>query len=130
MKNVHDVGVCDLPTCKIGLFFNSLYSYIRNSRRSQRLLRKIIYYLCKKYPNSFNDSFNITRISTFYILVKLRNRKKKENGNCSELVKKRDVVVKKKKKKKKTQNFYSMQQLLHNLVEIERERVKLDKKFQ
>ena len=20
MKNVHDVGVCDLPTCKIGLF--------------------------------------------------------------------------------------------------------------
>ena len=67
----------------------------------------------------------LPRISTFYILVKLRNRKKKKMETAVNLSKRQMSLSKKKKKKKKKK-----QQLLHNLVEIERERVKLDKKFQ
>ena len=86
MKKVHDVGVCDLPHCEIGLFCDSLYNYIRSSRRSQHPLRKNFYDLCKKYPNGFHDCFNITKEKYVFCFsqVKKQEEEKKENGNNSE----------------------------------------------
>ena len=84
---IHDVGECNLPRCEIGLFSDSLYSYIHNSRRSQHLLLKNFYALCKKYPNGFDDCFNITKNKyNFYFsqFEKQEKKKRKENGNSSE----------------------------------------------
>ena len=53
--------VCDLPCCEIGHFCQTLYNYIHNSSRSQRLLRRNFYDFCKKYPDDFNDSFNVAK---------------------------------------------------------------------
>ena len=50
IKKNHDIGESNLPRCEIGLFSDSLYSYVHNSRRSQHLLRKNFYALCEKIP--------------------------------------------------------------------------------
>ena len=67
IKNVHDVGECNLPCCKIGLFSGGLH-----------LLRKNFYNLCEKYPNGFDDCFNITKNKYVFISVNLRKKKKKK----------------------------------------------------
>ena len=65
IKKVHDVGGCDLPCCEIGLFCKTLYNYTHNSRRSQRLLRKNFYDLCKKHPGDFTKNKYIFYFSQF-----------------------------------------------------------------
>ena len=79
IKKVHDVGGCDLPCCEIGLFCKTLYNYTHNSRRSQRLLRKNFYDLCKKYPGDFTKNKYV-----FYFSQFKKQEKEKENGKSSE----------------------------------------------
>ena len=84
IKNIHDIGECNFPHCEIDPFSDSLYSYVHNSRRSQHLLRKKFYALCKKYPNCFDDSFNITKNKHISYFSQFEKQEKKENGNSSE----------------------------------------------
>ena len=88
IKKVQDVGEFNLLRCEIGLFSDILYNYIHNSRRSQCLLRKKFYDLCEKYPNGFNDCFNITKNKYVFYFSQFKKqekkKKEKENENSSE----------------------------------------------
>ena len=61
IPNFNDIYKCSLDYCKVGMFFDELYSYIHSKRQSPHLVKNFFLGLCEKYPQGFNDCFLIAR---------------------------------------------------------------------
>ena len=83
--------VCDLPCCETGRFCQTLYNHVHNSRRSQRLLRRNFYDFCKKYPDDFNDCFNVAKNKYIFYFSQFKKTTtviiEKDIENLSSLIK-------------------------------------------
>ena len=60
IHSVNDTFQYDLEDCEIKMFSEELNRYF-HLRRSPRLTKNFFLCLCKKYPQTFNDSFLIAK---------------------------------------------------------------------